>query len=321
MDYIFVARNIVQGAFGTNPSKSKFLEVPPGAKVHTPKMEISRAEWVKKVIAIGETRKNSQGRPEGDVLIYIHGFNTEQEFVLSRHRLIRKGLEALGYEGAVVSFDWPCADTALNYLDDRTDAKKTALQLVTDGISSFAHAIQQDCEISTHVLAHSMGAFVLREAFDDADDRRGLVNTGWSLSQVMLIGADVSASSMGASDVSSSLYRHCVRLTNYSNPYDAVLSISNAKRVGVSPRVGRIGLPASAPPKAVNVDVGVYYDEHREEFARVINSDHSFYYHSPEMMKDILYTMQGKIDRLKIPTRFIDEVGQLCLKTRKMLKQ
>jgi esterase/lipase superfamily enzyme len=276
-------------------------------------MEISRTDWVRKVIAEGETGKNAEGRRVGDVLIYIHGFNTAKEDVLRRHRMIRKGLEALGYQGAVVTFDWPCADTALNYLPDRIEAKRTALQLVTDGISSFAQTVKQDCEISTHVLAHSMGAFVLREAFDDADDRPGLVAKGWSLSQVMLIGADVSADSMGTTAVSSSLYRHCVRLTNYANPYDAVLSLSNVKRVGVSPRVGRIGLPADAPSKAVNVDVGQYYDAHREEFAQVTNSDHSFYYHSKEMMADIHHTIQGKIDRHKIPTRMV-EGGRLHLK-------
>jgi esterase/lipase superfamily enzyme len=313
MDYIFTARNVSKGEFGSNPAKSKFLAVPPAAKVHTPAMEISRPDWIKRVIAEAETGKTAQGMPMGDVLIHIHGFNTEQALVLKRHRLIRKGLEALGYKGAVVSFDWPCADSALNYLEDRVDAKQTAMQLVTDGISSFALTLQQGCEISTHVLAHSMGAFVLREAFDDADDRRGLVNKGWSLSQVMLIGADVSADSMGNSAVSSSLYRHCVRLTNYANPYDAVLSISNAKRVGVSPRVGRVGLPATAPSKAVNVDVGIYYDEHREDFAGIPNSDHAFYFSSPAMMKDILFTLQGEIDRASIPTRF-ERDGKLYLR-------
>jgi esterase/lipase superfamily enzyme len=319
MDYMLVARSISGGEFGIGAAKSKFLEIPPTARVHTPAMAIARTDWIRKVVAIGETGRNGQGRPVGDVLIYIHGFNTAKGDVLKRHRLIRAGLEKLGYKGAIVSFDWPCADTALNYLPDRVMAKKTALQLVTDGIASFARTVQQDCEISTHVLAHSMGAFVLREAFDDADDRPALVATSWSLSQVMLIGADVSAGSMGASDVSSSLYRHCVRLTNYSNPYDAVLSISNAKRVGVSPRVGRIGLPDSAPTKAVNVNVGEYYDTHREEFAHVANSDHSFYYHSPEMMVDILHTLQGRIDRHKIPTRFVGPDGQLHLRTRAML--
>ncbi|MFO1202126.1 MAG: alpha/beta hydrolase [Tabrizicola sp.] len=313
MDYIFTARNISKGAFGSNPGKSKFLEVPKTAAVHTPEMEISRPSWIAKVLAEAESGRNAQNKPMGDILVYVHGFNTEQSLVLRRHRLLRKGLSDQGFKGVVVSFDWPCADSALNYLDDRVDAKQTAMQLVSDAIAAFCITQQQGCEIATHILAHSMGAFVLREAFDDADDRPALVASGWSVSQVMLVGADVSASSMGASDVSTSLYRHCVRLTNYSNPYDAVLSISNAKRVGVSPRVGRIGLPADAPSKAVNVDVGDYYDAHREDFAGVPNSDHSFYFHSVAMMQDVLHTIEGKIDRHKIPTRQI-EGGRLLLR-------
>ena len=276
-------------------------------------MAISRPDWFRKVMAIAETGHDAQGKPEGDVLIYIHGFNVDLDLVLRRHRLFRTGLEALGFKGAVVSFDWPCATSALNYLEDRTNAKLTALRLVTDGIAPFCRVQSQDCAIRAHVLAHSMGAFVLREAFDDADDRPALVTSGWSISQVMLMAADVSADSMGPSPVSASLYRHCVRLTNYSNPYDAVLSISGAKRVGVSPRVGRIGLPANAPAKAVNVDAGLYYDEHREDFAGIANADHSFHVHSPQMLKDIYLTLLGEIDRASIPTR-LERDGKLYLR-------
>ncbi len=313
MDYVFSARNTSNGQFGTDPGPTKFLEIPANANIHQPDMAIARTDWFRKVIALAETGRDAQGRPLGDVLIYVHGFNTDLPLILKRHRLIRNGLEVLGYKGAVVSFDWPCADSALNYLEDRTDAKLTALRLVTDGIAPFCRVQQPDCAISTHVLAHSMGVFVLREAFDDADDRPALVMTGWSLAQVMLIAADVSADSMGPSAVSSSLYRHCTRLTNYSNPFDAVLSVSGAKRVGVAPRVGRIGLPANAPPKGVNVDLGIYYDERREDFAGVVNADHSFHFHSPEMLKDIYLTLLGEIDRASIPTRF-ERDGKLFLR-------
>ncbi len=313
MDYIFCARNVTNGEFGSNPGVTKFLEVPENARQHKPGMAIAKSAWFDKVMAIAETGRTPQGNPMGDVLIYIHGFNVALGLMLKRHRLIRKGLEALGYKGAVVSFDWPCAESALNYLDDRVDAKLTAIRLVTDAVAPFTRFQQQDCQISSHVLAHSMGAFVLREALDDADDRRAMVTTGWSLSQVMICSGDVSAESMGASAVSSSLYRHCIRLTNYSNPYDAVLSISNAKRVGVSPRVGRIGLPASAPAKAVNVDVGIHYDENREKFADVVNSDHAFYFSSPTFLKDVYLTLMGDIDRAAIPTRFADSSGRLHL--------
>lgn len=318
MDYIFCARNVTQGRFGTNAGQTKFLEVPPAAASHKPDMAISRSDWFRKVIDIARTGTDAMGRPVGDVLIYIHGFNNALQSVVARHRMIRKGLEGLGYKGAVVSFDWPCADTALNYLEDRVDARLTALRLVTDAVLAFGRVQSPNCLISTHVLAHSMGAFVLREALDDADDRPALVQQGWTLSQVMLVGADVSANSMGASDVSASLYRHCIRLTNYANPYDAVLSISNAKRVGVSPRVGRVGLPGNAPSKAVNVDVGIHYDEDREDFADVTNSDHAFYFSSKRFLQDVYLTLQGELDRAVIPTRFVDGSGRLHLKPKSM---
>lgn len=318
MDYIFSARNTAQGKFGSNPGQTKFLEVPPAATKHTPDMAISRPDWFKKVIEIAKTGTSVTGKPVGDVLIYIHGYNNATEAVLTRHRLIRKALEDFGYAGAVVSFDWPCGDTALNYLEDRVDARITALRLVTDAVTTFGRIQSTDCMISTHVFAHSMGAFVLREAFDDADDRPALVQQGWTLSQVMLAGGDVSSNSMGTSEVSASLYRHCIRLTNYSNPYDAALSISNAKRLGVSPRVGRVGLPGNAPAKAVNVDVGIHYDEDREDFADVPNSDHAFYFYSSRVLQDVYLTIRGEIDRAALPTRFVDGNGNLHMKPKSM---
>ncbi len=312
MDYIFCTRGISAGAFVPRPGPTKFLEIPPGAMTLTPAMAIPRRDWFDRVVALAETRRSPKGTPYGDILIYIHGFNTAQSVVLERHRLIRAGLESLGYKGAVISFDWPSADSALNYLDDRTDAKLTALRLVSDAIAPLSRYIQQGCEISTHVLAHSMGAYVLREALDDADDRREIAATGWTLNQVMICSGDISADSMGTTAKSSSLYRRSVRVTNYQNPFDSVLSISNVKRVGVSPRVGRIGLPPSAPQKAVNVDVGLYFDTFRADFVGAF-PDHNFYFQSPQFLKDVYLTLLGEIDRDAIPTR-IRRDGRLYLR-------
>ncbi len=312
MDYMFSARGLQAGKFGSNPGPTKYLEIPANVKNPSPGHAISRRDWFDRVIAEGETGKNAAGKPVGDVVIYIHGFNNDPATVLERHRSIRKGLEAVGFAGVVVSFDWPCASSALNYLEDRTDAKLTAIRLVSDGIAPFSRYVQQDCDISVHLLAHSMGAFVVREAFDDADDRPAVAATSWTVSQVMFCSADVSSESMGFNATSSSLYRHCVRMTNYSNPYDSVLSISGAKRVGVSPRVGRIGLPATAPAKAVNVNVGDYYDQHRADFAGIANADHAWYFYDPVFLKDVYLTVMGDLDRHVIPTRRLHD-GQLFL--------
>jgi pimeloyl-ACP methyl ester carboxylesterase len=313
MDYIFSARSVRAGAFGTGPGPVKYLEIPENQKDPAPGHAIPLRAWFEKVIDAGKTNVNSRGMPVGDVLIYVHGFNNSPDTVLLRHRAIRKGLEAQGYAGAVVSFDWPSASSALNYLEDRSDAKTTALRLVDAGIAPFSRYVQQDCDISVHILAHSMGAFVVREAFDDADDRPAVAATSWTISQVMICSGDVSSESMGTNATSSSLYRHCVRLTNYSNPFDSILSISGAKRVGVSPRVGRIGLPGSAPSKAVNVNVGDYYDANRADFAGVPNADHAWYFFDPVFLHDVHLTVKGAIDRNVFPTRRLEN-GALHLK-------
>ncbi|MCU0802639.1 MAG: alpha/beta hydrolase [Rhodobacteraceae bacterium] len=313
MDYIFAARNLTSGTFGSNPGPTRFLEVPANAAAPTPAHTITKRDWFDRVIHEAKHDPTAPGRPVGDVLVYIHGFNNDPAEVLKRHRLIRTGLAAHGYMGAVVSFDWPSASSALNYLDDRSDAKLTALRLVTDGIAPFSRVVQQDCDISVHILAHSMGAFVTREAFDDADDRPAVAATGWTVSQVMFCGADVSQGSMADGPTSSSLYRHCVRLTNYFNPYDSVLSISGAKRVGVAPRVGRVGLPGTAPTKAVNVNTGDYYDANRAKFDGVTNADHAWFFHDKTFLKDVFFTIQGDLDRNVIPTRR-HEGGVLQLK-------
>lgn len=303
MDYILSARNLAAGNLGSNPGPTRYLAVPASAGTPSPAHAITRRAWFDAVTHEAKHDPNATGRLFGDVLLYVHGFNNSPATVLERHRLIRAGLEALGYKGGVVSFDWPSANAALNYLDDRSDAKQTALRLVTDAIAPFSRFVRQDCDVSVHILAHSMGTFVVREAFDDADDRPAVAATAWTVSQVMFCAADVSAGSMAVSPTSSSLYRHCVRLTNYSNPYDSVLSISSAKRVGVAPRAGRIGLPDTAPAKAVNVNVGDHYVAHRANFAHVPNPDHAWFFYDRTFLKDVLFTIQGELDRQVIPTR------------------
>ncbi|PJE31752.1 Alpha/beta hydrolase of unknown function [Pseudooceanicola antarcticus] len=311
MDYVFCVRGLSGGGFSDEPGGSRFLAVPENQQP-VPDHKIKKKAWIEAVIQ--ESRHGPQDElPRGDILMYVHGFNTPQDVMIERHRLLKSSLAALGFEGVVISFDWPCADQALNYLEDREDAKITALRMVREGIAAFAQAQRPDCRINLHILAHSMGAFVTREAFDDADDRPRVAAHSWSVSQVMLISGDVSAGSMAEGGKAGSLYRHCVRLTNYFNPFDAALSLSNVKRVGVAPRVGRIGLPETAPASAVNVNVGNYFDANKARFAGLKNASHTWYFHDERFLRDVLLTMQGEIDRHEIPGRAQGSLGNLVL--------
>ncbi|CTQ34021.1 alpha/beta hydrolase [Jannaschia rubra] len=312
MDHVFSVRGIRGGRFGDEPSASSFLAVPDGATDLIPNQRITKASWVRQVIE--EARHAPEGGDvgRGDIVFYVHGFNTSTRAVLSRHRKIAAGLRANGFKGVVVSFDWPSADTALNYLEDRVDAKQTAFRLVDEGIRTFAALQTPACRINMHILAHSLGAYVVREAFDDADDRPAIAQNSWSVSQIMLVAADVSAAGMAdGNPKSSSLYRHCVRLTNYYNHYDDVLSLSNIKRIGVAPRAGRIGLPATKPAKAVDIHCGRYFNLHLG--GPTVANAHTWYFDDPVFLRDVFLTIDGAIDRVEFPTRARTQTDDLAL--------
>ncbi len=315
-DHVISVRNVIDddGNFGNEPGDIHYLRLPAN-RLPKASHAINRKVWLDHVMAEAKTGTDvNTGLPIGDILVYVHGYNVGTDDMIKRHRQLQANLETAGYEGAVVSFDWPSAQQAINYLEDRTDAKMTAIKLVTGGILPLAMAQSEECLINVHLLGHSMGAYVIREAFDDADDRPRVAAISWTVSQVCLIGADISSKSMrSGSDKTSSLYRHSTRITNYYNPYDAVLQVSNVKRVGVAPRLGRIGLPAETPSKAVDVDCGPYFmDKYGDRADRGIYA-HTWYIEDDFFIKDLLFTLQGDIDRNRIPTRRRDGESRLSL--------
>lgn len=322
-EYVVCVRNTEKHGsgrrFGSEPGPTKFLKVPSN-RYPDPAQAIPRRQWVDEVLLKARSGVNEYtGRPTGDILVFIHGYNNSQKIVLQRHRRLQQDLEEAGYQGAVISYDWPSADIGLNYLEDRDDAKATALRLRNDCINLFSSQQAAGCEINVHVIGHSTGAYVIRQAFADADEKTSIKNRPWRASQVILIGGDISQRSLSASDSrSKSLYRHCVRLTNYQNPYDSVLKLSNTKRIGLAPRVGRVGLPDNAhPEKAVNINCGPYFSTLDEDsLVQGVdyygNFKHSWHIGDKVFAADLLYTLTGDLDRRVIPTRKLIN-GELCL--------
>lgn len=324
MDRFVMCTRAVRGkVFVAEPGPTRYLLVPPG-ELPSPAHEVRKPGlWIKRLRRAAVWGKDSRAptRDRGDILVFVHGYNNGAATVMKRHDRLRADLAAAGFKGAVMSFDWPSEEMAINYLEDRHDAKHTAMQLVTDGIAALAREQTPDCSVNLHVLGHSTGAYVIREAFDDADDAR-LANNGWTVSQVALIGGDISSRSLSAGNsATDSLYRHCVRLTNYSNLHDSVLKLSNAKRLGVAPRVGRVGLPDDAPRQAVNVDCSAYWarltsdPEVRErDQAEVIGSeDHSWHIGNRVFARDLFEVLRGDRDAGVFPTRRPGAAGGLEL--------
>jgi esterase/lipase superfamily enzyme len=255
-DFVMSVRAVRNGLFVAETGDVTYLRVPANA-LPSPSQKVSSKHWCQAVRAASEW-KNISGQARGDILFLVHGYNLSEIEVMHRHRRIKQGLAELQFKGVVVSFDWPSDNNALAYLNDRHRAKQSAFALVDRGIRYLSAVQTPDCAINIHLLGHSTGAYVIREAFDDADDS-ALRNSAWMVSQILFAAADVSAESMDADRAGRAIYQHSVRVTNYSNRHDAILDLSNVKRVGTAPRVGREGLTPEAPGGAVNVDCSDYY--------------------------------------------------------------
>ena len=246
----------------------------------------------------------------------MHGFNVGIADVDSEQNNVKTGL-ADKFPCTIISFDWPSWTDTFAYLPELDTAKKTAIDLVNAGVRPLLAAQTNDCRVAVHALCHSMGAYVVREALDHADD--GIkTGTDWMLNQLVLIAGDVDAPDFVAGNKDTeSMLGHTYRLTNYFNRYDEVLQISNVKRAGVEPRVGRVGLPDNAPANTVNVDCSAHFDTIRRPGDDPITAaswSHSWYFTDAKFYADLAETLLGAVDRIVIADRGIGPGKTLTLK-------
>jgi pimeloyl-ACP methyl ester carboxylesterase len=317
--YVISARKIRNGAFVAEPGPVVFLRVPDDAQTllpeHAVKGHAAGLAWSREVqgLADGDGNPNSIS-PAGDILVIVHGYNNDPPAVLWAHKQMEANLRAEGWRGLIISFDWPSNNQVLNYLEDRSDGAAVALALVQTCIKLIKDGQEAGCETNIHVVGHSTGAYVIMEAFVQAEKDGNLFKSSWRLGQVAFMAGDVASSSIAAnSDWSGPMFRRIMRLTNYSNPFDAVLAVSNAKRLGTAPRAGRVGLPADHDAKAVNVNCGKYFSGFNPPGDHGIAWTHSWYFGSRVLARDLAMTLEGAIDRNAIPTREPDGAGNLVL--------
>ena len=302
--YVICTRRVRQGKFESEPGKALYLRVPSGRNP-SPQDRITRRVWFDEVRDRADGNADNRLDPAGDVLVFIHGYNNDQDIVMRRHRQLQADLWDEGFRGLVVSFDWPSASSTLNYLEDRWDASETAIELVLGCALPLATRQQSGCETNVHLLGHSTGAYVIREAFYHARKKGALHRRDWKVSQVVFVGGDIASDTLAENDsVSRALFGRALRITNYSNHYDKVLKVSNAKRLGLRPRVGRVGVPGNAHPSVVNVDCSEYFlnlDPDTQPFYGTFC--HSWHIGNRTFARDLAYVLHGGIDRHAIPTR------------------
>lgn len=314
--FILCVRDKVSGEdkFGGSFGSVSYLQVPDSENEPRPSHKTGGVrQWLDEIVKQANPPGTVLGS-ELDIVFFVHGYNTPPKESLTRQRLVEKELKIRGFQCMVIGFDWPTAGSAALYAYDRFEAQSAASLLVKGGIIPFANYTLKDCPINIHVMAHSMGGFVVREAFRAVDKGRNsdLAND-WRIGQVVLFAADISSECFALNDTEMvPVFNHCGRLTNYFSGYDEALAVSNVKNIDISSRVGRVGMPIDTPAheKAVDVDCGPLYaaipeDERKESLKKVIDGmvSHSWYLDDPIWYDDLAYTLKGQVDRNSIPSR------------------
>ena len=310
--FVLCVRNVdSNGQFGNDVGTPTYLRVPESDTMPKPAHAISTAaQWMNAIATAADPPGNKDGE-ELDVVFFVHGYNTNPDEALLRQRLVEDELAKRGYACVVIGFDWPTAGNAAAYAFDRFKAQDAAAALVKGGIVPFTNFTLPTCTVNIHVMAHSMGAFVVREAFRSVDKGRDAnLSNDWRIGQLVLFAADLSSECFALGDPQMQpVFDHCGRLTNYFSGYDEALAVSNAKNLDIGERVGRVGMPeeTEAPThrKALDVDCGPRYAAVPNRKFKVIHgmTSHSWYLEDSVWYDDLAAALAGAIDRNLFPTR------------------
>jgi esterase/lipase superfamily enzyme len=290
---------------GEDIASASYLDVPENADVPNVAHKVtSTSDWLQRIL-------NCANQPtRSDIVFFVHGYNNTAEEALQRQRLIETNLAQQGYPCIVIGLDWPTNGNVVEYLNDRTLAGDAARLMVNKAIIPFTKFSRPDCTINVHVMAHSMGAYLVREAFRDTEKRRSPdIPSGWRIGQLIFFAADISSDCFEDGNTETlPLFTHSGRVTNYYNGHDIALAASNVKNLDISSRLGRVGMPDNAfnNYKAIDVDCSKYFGNlataATPQYGVGVFS-HSWYFNDPHWYKDLAYTLRGQIDRTLIPTR------------------
>ena len=116
----------------------------------------------------------------GPILIFVHGFDNLAPKVVTRYIAVQSGMVNAGGKVTVVCFDWPTSG-ANDYKGDQEKAITSGHELR----DIFLVLKQAGIDFANiHILTHSMGGYVVQNAFD-------ITNLGPKIGHVLMAEADV----------------------------------------------------------------------------------------------------------------------------------
>ncbi|WP_309646409.1 alpha/beta fold hydrolase [Phenylobacterium sp.] len=237
----------------------------------------------------------SMSGEKSDTLIFIHGFNVPFMGALAAGAELAREVRVEGRALNVVVFSWPSDGAAvplMSYYSDREDARASGpavarafLRLktyLTEELST-----DEFCQRRLHLMAHSMGAYVLRNGLQAviAKDPKSLVRL---FDQVLLAAPDEDDDTFEEDGKLKLLPYIGRQVTVYYNPRDRALLVSDKTKANPD-RLGSDGprLIDLIPKKVVLVDC------RNIAAAADAFTQHSYYINSRAVSRDIAAVLLG----------------------------
>lgn len=232
-----------------------------------------------------------------DTIVFIHGYNKSfEEAIRAGAKMKRRYAiddKQASFQPNIFVFSWPSDGQIFPpavYSRDRRDAKASAPAFARGllKLSDFINTLRPDelCEAKLHLIAHSMGVYVLRWALQEirritGDDLRHMFE------QINLAAADEDDDAFEFEHKLAPLPKVCQRITVYFNNHDVALVISDTTKNNPD-RLGHDGPrnPHQIPAKVVLVDV--------TNLPTLLDSGgHSYYLDNDRVVEDIRAVFLG----------------------------
>lgn len=243
-----------------------------------------------------------------DTLVFIHGYNVSFTGALHAGAELANRVTVQGRPVNVVVFSWPSDGAAvplMSYYSDREDARASGPAIARAFLKLRDYLIklpeQSYCNRCLHLLTHSMGAYVLRNALQAliAKDPHALTRV---FDQITLAAPDEDDDAFEHDSKLKLLPRIGRQVTVYFNPNDKALVISDTTKANPD-RLGSDGprLVDMIPKKVVLVDCRTVAGD-ADPFI-----EHGYIFRSPAMAQDLAAVLRGAEPEV-IPNRtFVPE--------------
>ncbi|MFT7619295.1 MAG: esterase/lipase superfamily enzyme [Planctomycetota bacterium] len=230
---------------------------------------------------------------KSDTIVFIHGYNVSFKEAMQSAAQVAENFDKLnsGRTVNIITFSWPSDGSMMPwiaYSNDRSDAAASgaavarAILKLRDFLYGLSKA--EACDQKIHLIAHSMGNFVLRNALQEirSQSASGIPRI---FDQIFLMAADEDDNAFEHDFKLKLLPRLGRRVNVYFNRGDRAMSISDRTK-GNPDRLGDDGprAPFQVPAKVTQVDC-----------TPVVGGivEHSYYVDEPKVVEDMAQVMAG----------------------------